>query len=136
LLSLLEKWGGTIDVDGKISWQTTAPTQSTGVGSSGDKERQNPALGITKYRVPNGMLKISRIVDQLPSDLYSQVGRIRRTVPRSDGLPTPDNRYWLTHMPQVSRKGAVWEVIDNYELTDEMTADQLRFARDVYRDAL
>ena len=117
--AIKKAYGGTVE-NGKVKWSETIPAGKTGggIGSGSSKAtRPNPMLNVTHYPVLLGEITYTRMVRNLPSDLFEVVGKVHASLPASSGVPTPEGYVFVQGLPQWSGKGNAFQLRDTYKLT-------------------
>ncbi|MFV0336813.1 MAG: hypothetical protein ACK5LK_01020, partial [Chthoniobacterales bacterium] len=106
---LLKKYSGTLDKEGdKIIWDEKISSKNV---NSRFKKRPtpNPMLGTDRSLNLGGVWTESRIYKEIPSWVFSNIGRSVGSVPGP--LPEPRNRFWLEMPPLIEERGAAWRVV-------------------------
>jgi hypothetical protein len=116
---LKKTYGGVVE-NGKVKWPETISggRKGSGIGSGAAKgTRPNPMLNVTHYPVLLGEVTYTRVVRNLPSDLFSVVGKIHQALPSSSGLTTPEGYVFVQALPKWSGRGNAFQLTDTYKLT-------------------
>lgn len=115
LQKLLNKYGGTVQDDGTITWPLVISSSSgSGFGSSKSASTKNPMFGNESYLELGAVFRNTQIKRSMPSDLLDRIGQIKKSLP--DGLPTPANRDWLIFPPRAYVRGSVIQVVNEWLL--------------------
>lgn len=130
---LLDTYDGQIDDAGNVIW----PKELNSAGDGGlDQNRQensdstNPMYGVTEFLSLGGVWSQTALEGSLPDDVFSSIGTIALSVP--GGLPTPENRFWLTMPPIVVEHGDYWKVTRRWMLSGIASARDVKAAQDIY----
>lgn len=99
--------------------------------SSGKKEIENPLLGTQSYLDLMGQWSETRAETAIDPAILADMWTLVESVPGD--FPTPKNRLWFTMPPQITQRGACFEVRRIWRLTGIMTQERLEATRLIYR---
>jgi hypothetical protein len=138
---LLEKYNGIVDrSNGTVQWPeklyNTSDNKSIFGSNNYSQSRNidNPMLGVREYLSLGGIWSKRSIKKQIPSNLFSDVGKIidNPPDPSSGNFPSPGNRFWLTMPPALSSRGDDWEITERWMLSGVDSKRAKDAAKDIY----
>ena len=118
------RYGGRWDDDMQdVKWPKTLKNKK-------GQETENPMLGVTDWIDLFGMWTETKAQEAVGEDVFQGVWSIVDEVP--GGFPTPRNRAWLVLPPQITQRGACFEIKNRWRLTGVMTRERLEASRLIY----
>jgi len=121
---LWEKYGASWDDDlQSIKWPRTT-TDKKG------KETENPMTGVESWLDLYGSWSETEVMAELETDVLAGTWSLTDAVP--GGFPTPKNRLWFVLPPEVTQRGACWQIRRRWRLTGVMTPERLEATRLIY----
>jgi len=117
---ILQKYGGSFDSEtGQIVWAELIPRgniSKKGLSTAAQNEEVgNPFVGVQTYQALIQTFRRSYVQRRFPKTQLEAVGTVREKLPK--GFPTPKGRNWLIRPPKIAKRGNVWEVIEEWELS-------------------
>jgi len=115
-----QKYGGSWDAQtGQIVWAQTIPRgniSKKGLSTAAQNEEiANPLAGVQTYQALVQTFRRSYVQRRFPQRQLEAVGTTREKLPK--GFPTPKGRNWLIRPPKIAKRGNVWEIIEEWELS-------------------
>jgi len=118
--TISEKYAGSFDSQtGQITWAQTIPRgniSKKGLSTAAqNQEIANPFVGLQTYAALVQTFRRSYVQRRFPKTQLEAVGTVREKLPK--GFPTPKGRNWLIRPPKIAKRGNVWEVTEEWELS-------------------
>jgi len=134
ILAIVEEYNGYTDLaTRKVVFPEKYRPGGGGGLSGGSGEIKNPMFGKTHYSKPAAIFRHIQQTEQIPEDIWANVGKKIDILPA--GFPNPPpyslpggatvNYYWIVLSPQIYRQGNSYEIVRSYKLSDPNEPDEV-----------
>lgn len=128
---LIKKFKGSRDAQ---TQKVTFPASLTGAGTNGLSgeggvaDKPNPMAGVEKYMALEVVWSRKYVSDTIPKAIYARIGKITTSPPgygAAQPPKIPKRQAWLIMPPQVTQRGNVFDVEEEYTLLPEGTPKEV-----------
>lgn len=111
---LVDRYDGQVK-DNKVTFPSTIPDDSGGLGGGDGGERSNPLAGLTTFLSLRSVFRMTYTRKKLPKNLLRDIGTIKSGLPNS--FPTPAGRDWIVMAPKVSERGNAFQITEEWMMS-------------------
>ena len=87
-------------------------------------------LGVDSFLDMYGQWTETTAAERIEQDIFADMWSVTAQLPGN--FPTPSGRLWFVLPPQVTQRGACWEIKRRWKLTGAMTDERLEATRLIY----